>query len=138
MIESPLQLYWSIIQEIYIKTQSAATQGDLMKLNPPKESVMDRFLRYVKIDTQSQDDVEDYPSTRKQFDLLRPLVDELKALGVADAAVDKFGYVTATIPSNLSTEEAEGVATIGFIAHVDTSPAISGKDVKPISIVVLD
>ncbi len=103
-----------------------------MKFNPPKKSVKDRFLRYVKIDTQSQEDVEDYPSTKKQFDLLRPLVDELKDLGVADAAVDKYGYVTATIPSNLSAEKSKCVAVIGFIAHVDTSPAISGKDVKPV------
>ena len=103
-----------------------------MKLNPPKESVKDRFLRYVKIDTQSVEDAESYPSTEKQFDLLRPLVDELKALGVADAAIDKYGYVTATVPSNLPPEESRGVATIGFIAHVDTSPAISGKDVKPV------
>ncbi len=103
-----------------------------MKFKPPKESVKGRFLRYVKIDTQSKEDVENYPSTEKQFDLLRPLVEELKELGVADAAIDQYGYVTATIPSNLSPEESKGVATIGFIAHVDTSPAVSGKNVKPI------
>lgn len=103
-----------------------------MQFNPPKESVKDRFLRYVKIDTQSEEDVEKYPSTDKQFDLLRPLVDELKDLGLTDAEIDKYGYVTATIPSNLPAEKSEGVATVGFIAHVDTSPAVSGENVKPV------
>ena len=84
-----------------------------MKFNPPKKSVQDRFLRYVKIDTQSQEDVEDYPSTKKQFDLLRPLVDELKDLGVADAAVDKYGYVTATIPSNPDRNNSKNGAHCG-------------------------
>lgn len=98
-----------------------------------KETILDRFLRYVKIDTQSQDDVEAYPSTAKQFNLLNPLVQELKDLGLRDAAIDKYGYVMATLPGNLpSSHPAQGkVPTIGFVAHVDTSPSAPGANVKP-------
>lgn len=103
-----------------------------MKHNPPRESVFDRFLRYVKIDTQSQEDAESYPSTAKQLDLLRLLTDELKTLGVADARIDQYGYVTGTIPATLSPEEAAKVPVVGFIAHADTSPAITGAGVKPV------
>lgn len=98
-----------------------------------KENLLDRFLRYVKIDTQSQDDVEAYPSTAKQFDLLNPLVQELKDLGLRDASIDKYGYVMATLPANVPpTHPAHGkVPTVGFVAHVDTSPSTSGANVKP-------
>lgn len=98
-----------------------------------KETVLDRFLRYAKIDTQSQDDVESYPSTAKQFDLLNLLVKELNDLGLSNVSVDKYGYVTATLPSNVpATHPAFGkVPGVGFLAHVDTSPATSGADVKP-------
>jgi tripeptide aminopeptidase len=98
-----------------------------------KETILDRFLRYVKIDTQSQDDVEAYPSTAKQFDLLNPLVQELKDLGLKDAAIDKYGYVMATLPGNVpASHPAYGkIPTVGFIAHVDTSPSTSGTNVKP-------
>jgi len=102
-----------------------------MSLNPPKETVLDRFLRYVKIDTQSQEDSESYPSTAKQLDLLRLLAEELKDLGVDDAAIDEHGYVTGTIPANLPDGGA-AVPAIGFIAHADTSPAVSGAGVKPV------
>lgn len=103
-----------------------------MKLNPPRETVLDRFLRYVRIDTQSQEDSESYPSTARQLDLLRLLVDELKALGVEDAAIDEHGYVTGTLPATLPPAALEAVPTIGFIAHVDTSPAVAGAGVKPV------
>jgi tripeptide aminopeptidase len=98
-----------------------------------KESVLDRLLRYVKIDTQSQDDAESYPSTAKQFDLLNPLVKELQELGLKDTSIDKYGYVMATLPGNVpASHPASGkVPTIGFIAHVDTSPSTSGANVKP-------
>ena len=97
------------------------------------ESVLARFLRYVQIDTQSQDDVEDrYPSTEKQKDLCRLLVKELKDMGLADAAMDEYGYVMATLPSNLPKDQAGKVPVIGFLGHVDTSPEVSGKDVKPV------
>ncbi|MEJ2721925.1 MAG: hypothetical protein P8181_12425 [bacterium] len=102
-----------------------------MSPNPPKEPVLERFLRYVKIDTQSQEDSEDYPSTEKQIVLLRMLAEELKNLGVEDARIDEHGYVTGTVPSNLPDGAAREIPAIGFIAHVDTSPAVSGENVKP-------
>jgi tripeptide aminopeptidase len=92
-------------------------------------SVLDRFLRYVQFDTQSDERSTTYPSTDKQLILLRALVDELKQIGVADAAIDEHGYVMATIPA---TTTKANVPTIGFIAHVDTSPEMSGAGVKPI------
>lgn len=94
-----------------------------------KDRVLERFVRYVKIDTQSDEASTSYPSTAKQFDLLRPLVEELKAIGLEDAAIDEWGYVMATIPA---TPGKESVPVIGFLAHVDTSPEMSGAGVKPI------
>jgi tripeptide aminopeptidase len=93
------------------------------------ESALDKFIRYAKIDTQSKDDVEDYPSTRKQFDLLNLLVQELKELGLQDTHIDKYGYVMATVKPNLPAFGK--VPAIGFIAHVDTSPSASGANVRP-------
>lgn len=97
------------------------------------EKVLDKLLRYVVIDTQSVEDSTTYPSTEKQWNLLNLLVKELKDLGVPDVRIDKYGYVTATIPGNLArTDKAFGkVPPIGFIAHVDTSPEVSGVNVKP-------
>ncbi len=97
------------------------------------ESALDKFIRYAKIDTQSDENSTTYPSTQKQFDLLNLLVKELNELGLKDVEIDQYGYVMATIPSNLPpTHAAYGkVPRIGFIAHVDTSPSASGKDVKP-------
>ncbi len=97
------------------------------------EKALERFIRYVKVDTQSKDDVETYPSTQKQFDLLKMLLQELKDLGVRDARLDQYGYVMATIPSNLPpSHKAHGkVPRIGLIAHVDTSPSASGANVRP-------
>jgi tripeptide aminopeptidase len=100
---------------------------------PMSESALNRFLRYVKIDTQSKDDVDDFPSTKKQLDLLTLLCSEMKEIGIVDARIDKFGYVMGTIPANLpANHPAHGkVARVGFIAHVDTSPSASGANVKP-------
>jgi len=97
------------------------------------ESALERFIRYAKIDTQSSEESQTYPSTAKQLDLLNLLVKELKDLGLPDAAIDANGYVMATLPSNLpGTHKAFGkVPKIGFIAHVDTSPSASGLNVKP-------
>ena len=92
-------------------------------------TVLDRFLRYVRYDTQSDESSQTYPSTDKQLVLLRDLAEELRALGCADAAIDGYGYVTATIPA---TTPKRSVPTIGFIAHVDTSPEMPGAGVKPI------
>src|SRR5947207_4615612 len=92
-------------------------------------SAAERFLRYVTYDTQSDETSTTYPSTEKQLVLLNQLVKELKDLGVADAAIDKYGYVMATIPASPGKA---GVPAIGFIAHVDTSPEVSGANVRPI------
>ena len=90
------------------------------------EKLLDKFLRYVSVDTMSDPESETQPSSERQFDLLRMLRDELEAMGIK-AELDEFGYVMATIPSNIDKD----VPAIGFIAHVDTSPDASGKDVKP-------
>ena len=91
--------------------------------------MLDRFLRYVRYDTQSDERSAAYPSTEGQLVLLRDLASELRQLGVADAVVDAHGYVMATVPA---TTAKANVPTIGFIAHVDTSPELSGAGVKPI------
>ena len=90
------------------------------------EKLQDKFLRYVAVDTQSDENSESQPSSSKQLDLLRMLRDELKAMGV-EATLDEYGYVMGTLPSNLGKE----VPKLGFIAHVDTSPDASGANVKP-------
>ena len=90
-------------------------------------TVTERFLRYVKIDTQSSHISTTYPSTEKQKDLGRLLVTELQEIGIADAHLDEFGYVYATVPSNTT----KPVPVICFCAHIDTSPDVTGKHVKP-------
>ena len=90
------------------------------------EKIQDRFLRYVAVDTMSNEDSETQPSAEKELNLLRMLRDELVGLGV-EATLDEWGYVMASIPSNVK----EAVPAIGFIAHVDTSPDASGADIKP-------
>lgn len=93
------------------------------------QDVIDRFLRYVKIDTQSQEN-EQIPSTQKQFDLARLLARELEEMGAADVYLDEqHCYVYAAVPANLP--EGKTAPTVGFVAHMDTSNAVSGKDVKP-------
>ncbi|CAN5591180.1 peptidase T [soil metagenome] len=94
---------------------------------PPSESAMDRFLRYVKIDTQSAEDQNTVPSTKKQFDLARLLEKELTALGVQNVRISEFGIVYGMVPGNLADNSK--VSTIGFIAHMDTSPSVSGANV---------
>ena len=90
------------------------------------ENILDRFLRYVSVDTQSCEESESQPSAAKELDLLKMLNDELNAMGV-ESSLDEYGYVMARIPSNIDSK----VPAIGFIAHVDTSPDAPGKDVKP-------
>lgn len=90
------------------------------------EKILDRFLRYVAVDTQSDPDSQTQPSATKEFDLLRMLCDELNAMGV-EATLDEYGYVMASIPSNCGKK----VPAVGFIAHVDTSPDAPGADIKP-------
>jgi len=93
-----------------------------------KFTCVDRFLKYVKYDTQSDEESESFPSTEKQKILSQDLAKELKAMGLEDAHMDEWGYVMATLHSNTDKE----VNPIAFIAHVDTSPAVSGKDVNPV------
>lgn len=90
------------------------------------ENILDRFLRYISIDTQSDENSESQPSTEKQLNLLKLLCDELNAMGV-EATLDKYGYVMGAIPSNIDKK----VPAIGFISHVDTSPDALGKGIKP-------
>ena len=90
------------------------------------EKILDRFLRYVSVDTQSNEESESQPSAAKEWDLLKMLRDELQEMGV-DVTLDEYGYVMASLPSNLDRD----VPAVGFIAHVDTAPDASGKDVKP-------
>lgn len=89
--------------------------------------LLERFLSYVKIDTQSDESVEGVPSTKKQFDLARKLEQELIEMGLQDVSLDEHCYVMAKLPSN----QKEDSVSLGLIAHMDTSPDMSGKDVKP-------
>ena len=92
-------------------------------------SCVERFLRYVTVDTQSREGSDTFPSTPGQLTLLRQLVDELTELGLPEVTIDEHGYVFATLDA---TTRKTGVPTIGFIAHVDTSPEMSGAGVRPI------
>lgn len=96
----------------------------------PVESTLflDRFLSYVKYDTQSSEESDSYPSTLKQLELSKKLLLELKDLGLKDTEITEHGYVFGTLPSNVDHK----VPVIGYIAHVDTSPDVSGKDVNPV------
>lgn len=91
------------------------------------EKITDKFLRYVSFDTMSDEESSTQPSSAKQLELSKQLVKELKEMGIADAELDQYGYVMATIPANCDKK----VPTLGFIAHVDTSPDASGADIKP-------
>jgi tripeptide aminopeptidase len=91
------------------------------------EDAAERLIRYAQIDTQSDEDSSEYPSTAKQLDLLRLLVDELKEIGLDDAAIDEHGYVTATLPATIEHD----VPAVAFFAHVDTAREASGANVKP-------
>lgn len=92
-----------------------------------KEDIKNRFLRYIALDTQSDENSDTCPSTAKQLVLLRLLRDELLALGLTDASIDENGYVMATLPAN----NGKAGPVIGFISHVDTSPDMSGENIKP-------
>lgn len=94
-----------------------------------QHTVLDRFLKYVRIDTQSDPESNTFPSTEKQKNLGKVLVEELLEMGITDAHMDEHGYVYATIPANT---DKENVPVICFCSHMDTSPDCSGRDVKPI------
>jgi tripeptide aminopeptidase len=91
------------------------------------EEVLERFLRYVVVDTEADPDSKTYPSTAKQLDLCRLLVDELRAIGLEDVELTASGYVFATVPGTVAE-----APTVGLIAHVDTSPAAPGGNVRPV------
>ena len=92
-----------------------------------KQHITNRFIKYVTIDTESDPNNPAFPSTEKQWDLAKVLVEELKEIGMKEVDLDDNCYIMATLPSNLDYE----VPTIGFVAHIDTSPDFTGKDVKP-------
>lgn len=114
---------------VFCLSTAVATQAQ-RALKPPAETAMDRFLRYVKIDTQSAEDQTTVPSTRKQLNLANLLAKELTALGAQDVRVSEFGIVYAMLPGNLPDNSK--VPVVGFIAHMDTSPAVSGENVNAI------
>jgi tripeptide aminopeptidase len=91
------------------------------------QHIIDRFISYVTIDTESDPNSETTPSTEKQWNLANKLVEELKTIGMKEVTIDKHSYVMATLPSNIK----EKVPTIGFVSHFDTTPDFTGKDVKP-------
>ncbi len=93
-----------------------------------KFTVTDKFLKYVKYDTQSDEDSTSFPSTEKQKTFSKELAEELKGMGLADAHMDEWGYVMATLPSNTD----KNVPVIALIAHIDTSPAVTGANVNPV------
>ena len=90
-------------------------------------TIVERFLKYVSFDTQSAEDSETTPSTEKQWALARYLKEELEGIGLTEVEIDEHAYVYATLPANTD----KPLPTVGFIAHMDTSPDCSGKDVKP-------
>jgi tripeptide aminopeptidase len=101
-----------------------------MPMNQPSESVVDRFLRYVRVDTQSREEAATTPSTDSQWVLARQLVDELRSLGARNVRISDHCMVYATIPSNLPA--SADAPALGLLAHVDTSPAVNGVGVNPI------
>jgi tripeptide aminopeptidase len=105
-----------------------AVSAPAQAVKPPKETAMERFLRYVKIDTQSAEDQTTVPSTKKQLNLANLLTKELEDIGAQNVRVSEFGIVYATVPGNLADNSKAPI--IGFIAHMDTSPAVSGENVN--------
>ena len=91
-------------------------------------TLKERFLKYVAINTRSDENSESFPSTAVQWDLLNALVEEMKLLGLVDVTIDKYGYAMGTIPA---TPGKENAPVIGFLAHVDTAPDMSGENVRP-------
>ena len=107
-----------------------ALSAQAQAVKPPKETALDRFLRYVKIDTQSAEDQDTVPSTKKQLHLANLLAKELEEIGAQNVRVSEFGIVYAKVLGNLADNSK--VPVIGFIAHMDTSDAVSGENVNAI------
>ena len=91
--------------------------------------VKQRFLDYISFDTQSEEEREEVPSTKKQFALAKHLVEELNQMGASDVTLTEHCYIYATIPATVSEEKK--LPVLGFIAHMDTSPALIGANVSP-------
>src|SRR5690606_36934341 len=91
------------------------------------QKIIDRFIIYVTVDTESDPNSDTCPSTEKQWNLANQLVEELKQIGMEDVTIDEHAYIMATLPSNVDYE----VPTIGFISHFDTSPDFTGANIKP-------
>jgi tripeptide aminopeptidase len=121
-MKSFLALFFCLIVTVSTQAQT--------KLKPPTETALDRFLRYVKIDTQSAEDQTTVPSTKKQLNLANLLVKELTSLGTQNVRLSEFGIVYAMVPGNLADNSK--VPVVGLISHMDTSPAVSGENVNPI------
>jgi len=94
------------------------------------KTILNRFLRYVKFDTQSNEGSTNHPSTPEQMEFARLLKQELKDLGLSNVTLSETGYLMGKLPANTD----QNLPTVGFIAHLDTSPDVSGKNVKPLSI----
>ena len=92
-----------------------------------KQGIIDRFISYVTIDTESDPNSETTPSTSKQWNLAHKLAEELEAMGMQDVSIDTNAYIMATLPSNVAGD----IPTIGFISHFDTSPDFTGANVNP-------
>ena len=90
---------------------------------------VERFLKYVRVWTTSDENSDSFPSTENQFELGKILAEELKSLNLKEVVHDEFGYVYASLPPSSGYEN---IQKVGFIAHLDTSPAVNGKDVKPV------
>jgi tripeptide aminopeptidase len=114
----------------FILSLLVVVSAQAQSLKPAKETALDRFLRYAKIDTQSAEDQPTVPSTKKQFNLANLLAKELKEIGAQNVRVSEFAIVYGTVPGNLPDNSK--VPVIGFISHMDTSPAVSGENVNPI------
>ena len=91
-------------------------------------TVLERFLRYIAVDTMSEPEKEMIPSTEKQKDLAKMLTEELRSMGANEVKMDEHGYVYGTIPATCTDKK---IPVLGFIAHMDTAPAYSGANVKP-------
>src|SRR5579863_3752590 len=115
------------IRSLFQRDPEAIPKFSFLKLSQ-MSTLLSRFLRYVKIDTQSNETSSSVPSTTKQLDLSRQLEAECRQLGLVDVTLDQFGIVMATVPSTC----ADDAPTIAWVAHVDTSPETSGTGVKPI------
>lgn len=112
------------------KETSEETNKEMSK-ETSELKVLDRFLNYVSCDTQSKDDQDQVPSTEKQFHLAKEIEQELRQMGAADVCLSSHCYITATIPATVPAAIAEKLPVLGFVAHMDTAPAMSGTGVTP-------